>query len=270
MAVGNIELHSNDHAIEVVNFAIVFRSPLDSSDEARLEENLSALKSLFAAIDKPDFFQFVVGEQPAENHAKPVMYKFNDFSRDGKPEWSAQFGDNAVAVSCKKYTNWQAVWPDARGRLTELLKCVDPFKPIASIEYSVTDSLSEVLHQDNTPQQLLCSNIFRPGSWVPQNLVEHSDPRWDFQAGKFRQDPTGSEILERIEARSVLAGQRIVTSVTNSLSHKYRNVPRLKEILPSGSEDNALEQVFVAFHDANKETIKSILTEELTSKMGLQ
>lgn len=269
MAVDNIDLYSNEHAIEVVNFAVVFRSPLDSSDEARLEEHRSQLSELFAAIDKPDFLQFVIGDRPPENHEKPVMYQFNDFSRDGKPEWAAQFGDNAVVVSCKKYSNWQVVWPKALERLTKLLACVDQFKPIASIEYSVTDSFSEAMHQDDTPQQLLCSNIFKTGSWVPQNLSDYSDPRWDFQAGTFSQGLTGFEVLERIEARSVLSGQRIVTSVTNSLSHKFKDVPRLKAILQSENGENTIEKVFVAFHGTNKETIKSILKKELTSKMGL-
>ena len=269
MPVEKIDLLAGNHAIEVVNFAVVFRSPLDSSDEARLEEKIEDLRPHFAAIDKPELFQVIVGESAPTNQPRPVMYQLNDFSRDGKPEWSAQFGDNAVAVSCKKYSGWSTVWPGANDRLMALLACVDAFKPVASIEYSVTDTFSEQLPQDDSDLQLRPSNVFTKGSWVPDIFMDYHDPRWDFQAGKFSSESDEAERLERVDARSVLSGQRVLANLTHSLSYKFRSVPLLKDLMARTAGQHNLQEVFDNFHRLNKDVLGEILSEELTNKMGL-
>lgn len=269
MAVDNIQLIAGNHAIEVVNFVIVFPTPLDSGDEARFEESINELRNQFAAIEKPGVFRFVVGNGPAPDQANPVMYHLNHFSHNGKPEWSAQFGENAVAISCRKYTNWDAVWASACFRLTSLLRCVDEFKPVASIQYGVTDTFIEPVGIPTEDRQLFASNILNNGTWVPDAIVEYSDPRWDFQAGKFLEEIDGHDVLERVEARSVISGSNIVANLTNTLSLKYKNIYRVKDLLVENNEGTDLSRTFGNFRELNKRTIRQILKAELADKMGL-
>lgn len=266
MPTDNIELFSDRHAIEVEQFTIVFRSPLDSGDDGRFQEALPKLKELFAAIDEPHFVQFIVGDQPPPQ--QPVLKTLTEFSRDGKPTWTGQFGENAVSIASRKYSSWNDIWPEVIKRLSLLIECVDPFKFVTSIEYSVTDSLKEKIVPDRQ-MSLLSENIFKTGSWVPGSFSNYKDPRWDFSAGAFISGDQKSEILERLEARSGIAGDYIVASITNTFSMRFRQASRVKEIFPDGGLGEEVTGVFNRFHDDNKNTISSILVDDLLRRMGL-
>ena len=141
MPTQNIELFADKHAIEEEQFTIVFRSPIDSADEGRFNEKRAEIEEIFGAIDEPAFFQVVLGD--GQKRANPILKVMTEFARNGKPQWSGQFGENAISVTCKQYTNWEDVWPQVKERLNLLLSCIDPFKLVASIDYLVTDTLKE-------------------------------------------------------------------------------------------------------------------------------
>lgn len=266
MSTDSIMLFGKDHGIESEQFTLVFRSPLDAADEGRFEEKRADIEEQFRAVDEPNVFQVVMGTE--KQPPKPVIKILNDFGRNGKPEWSAQFGENAVSVSSMQYTKWEEVWPSVRERLNLLLSCVDPFKFVASIDYKVTDTLIEKIGP-GTEMKLLSRNILRAGDWVPGSLLSYGDPRWDFSAGVFQEASKASEILERVEARSFLNGDNIVTSISNIFSLRLKYPVRLKEYFQGDSIDGHVTGVFEDFHDRNKVTIRSILTEALLSRMGL-
>ena len=266
MSTDSIMLFGRDHGIESEQFTLVFRSPLDAADEGRFEEKKTDIEEHFRAIDEPNVFQVVMGND--KQPPKPVIKLLNDFGRNGKPEWSAQFGENAVSVSSMQYTKWEEVWPSVRERLNLLLSCVDPFKVVASIDYKVTDTLIEKVRTD-TEMNLLSRNILRAGEWVPGSLLSYGDPRWDFSGGVFRDASETSEVLERVEARSFLNGDSVVTSISNTFSLRLKAPVRLKEYFQESSVDGRVTEVFEDFHDKNKVTIRSILTDALLDRMGL-
>lgn len=266
MSTDSIKLYAGNHGIESEQFTLVFRSPLDSADEGRFDEKRPEIEGLFKAIDEPNVFQVVMvgGAQPP----KPVIKILNDFGRNGKPEWSGQFGENAVSVSSMQYTKWEEVWPSIQERLTLLLNCVDPFKFVGSIDYKVTDTFTEKLHL-GSEGDLLSKNILKNGSWVPESFLTYKDPRWDFSAGLFHTQNTDSEVLERVELRSFLSGDHVVTSISNTFSLKLKAVIRLKDLLQNCSVTGRITETFEDFHGKNKETIRSILTDDLLKRMGL-
>jgi len=267
MSLADIELFSGEHAIELERFAVVFRSPLDEGDGGRFSDKIEQIKEQFGAIDDQKILQFVIGPGPAPK--EPVFKRLVEFGRDGREIWFGQFGENAVALTCKRYTNWQEIWPQAKSRLELLLSCVDPQKFVSSIEYSVTDTLREKLKKDRKDQQLLSRNIFKQDVWVPGVLLEYSDPRWDFQCGQFPRNNEQSEHLERVAAKSVLAGDSILVQIENTFSNKFNEHVRLKELLDNDELSAHTIKVFDQFHDDNKKTVKKILVESLTDRMGL-
>jgi hypothetical protein len=270
MATDAIKLYAGDHAIEVEQFAVVFRTRLNSGDEGRFQELLGDIQGYFGAIDEPTVFQFHVGTAPPEheNPAKPVVKTLMDFDRDGKPIWSAQFGENAVSVSANKYKNWAKTWPEVKERLGILLRCVDPFKFIGSVEYAVTDTLMEPRKEQSV---LIGKNIFKKGSWVPDRLVDHyNDPRWDFSGGAFVSKDGSNEILERIEAKGYLSDNQIVASIKNSFSYRFTRPLRIKDVSIDGQINGLIENIFSRLHDDNKDTIRSLLVNDLLKRMGLE
>jgi len=266
MSTGSIELYAGKHAIETEQFVVTFRSPLDTSDEGRFSDQIAELQSQFAAITEPEVFQFVIGETKP---SKPVLKRLNEFGRDGRPTWDGQFGENAVLVASRQYTGWLDIWPKVKAKLELLLGCVDPFKIIASIDYSVTDTFLEK-SAGVTDAALRSNKMFKPDSWVPYQLLDNTDPRWDFDAGRFVSDSKEAETLERIKAKGVIAGDSVQVSITNSFSYRFRGSNRLSEFFRDGETDSKLDDVFDRFHDANKVTIKSILIDDLLTRMGLK
>ena len=244
----------------------MFRSPIDASDEGRFQEALASLEPYFGAIDEPELVQLVLGES---SPPKPVLKHLADYGRDGKLDWSGSFGENAVSVACNRYTGWLEVWPQIMQRLGVLLACIDPFKNVGSIEYSVTDSMREE-YRGEQELHLRSKNIFRKGTWVPDNLMSYEDPRWDFESGMFIEGDAIEQQLERVEAKAVISGSHVVASITNTFSLRFRKPVRLKELLKNGELDQRAQQCFEEFHDKNKETIRSILVDDLLERMGLQ
>ena len=266
MSTDSIKLYAKDHGIESEQFTLVFRSHLDAADEGRFDEKRSEIEGLFRAIDEPNIFQVVMGN--GSQPPKPVVKVLNDFGRNGKPKWSGQFGENAVSVSSMQYTNWEEIWPSVQERLNLLLSCVDPFKFVGSIDYKVTDTLSERIIPDSK-QALLSQNILKNGHWVPEGLLSYSDPRWDFSAGLFHNPNSEAEVLERVAARSFLSGYQIVISISNTFSLRLKVALRLKDLLQAGSVTGYVTETFEDFHNRNKVTIRSILANDLLERMGL-
>jgi len=267
MTTNNIELYSGQHAIEVEQFAIVFRNPIDSGDAGRFEENIENIKGFFAAVDDPDVFQFSVGPSTP---TPPILKQLTEFGRDGKPSWSGHFGENAIAVASRRYTGWQEIWPQVQERLAVLLECVDPFKSVGSIEFSVTDNLREGLPKDNSKPHLLSRNIFRKGTWVPDHLLDYEDPRWDFDGGKFIESNSETEELERLEAKGVIQGGYVVATLCNTFSLRFKKNIKLRDLFDDGKIEGKTLETFERFHDLNKETIKTVLVDPLLERMGLE
>lgn len=267
MATDNVELISGAHAIEMENFSVVFRTPLNSGDEGRFQEGVERIRKFFGAIEEHGVVQFFLGAEPPSNDIPPpIMKTLREFGRDGSAHWTAQFGDNAVSVTCNKYEGWADSWPKVEERLKLLLDCVDPFKFVSSIEYGVVDTLRERITEDIASIQLLTSNIFKKGSWVPERFTnEYLDPRWDFSGGAFVGRHAEGEILERLEAKGFISSGYVVVSVNNSFSLRFTKPIRLKDILASGG----IAAAYNKFHDDNKVTIRAVLNDELLNRMGL-
>ena len=267
MSTGNINLYAKEHAIESEQFMLAFQSPLDTADGSLFDEKKHEIEDLFKAIDEPGTFRFMIGS--GSPPPEPVFKILNDYGRNGKPEWSGQFGENVVSVSSMQYTNWGEIWPSVKQRLNALLSCVNHFKFVGSIDYKVTDTLTEQISPE-AKKTLLSKNILKKGRWVPERLLSYTDPRWDFSSGFFHESNSkDSEILERIEARSYLRGDHIVTSISNNFSLKIKEPVRLKELLQNSSVDGRVAETFEKFHEENKVTIKSILSDDLLDRIGL-
>jgi len=267
MSIDKINLYAGSHAIEFERFAVVFRSPLDDGDQGRFDDNAGDIRELFPAIEEPGVLQLAFGDSPPPK--QPVLKQLREFARDGQERWSGQFGENAVAVTCHRYTGWEEIWPLTAARLYHLLKCVDPQKYVGSIEYSVADKLIERILPQSQFLGLTSRNIFRDDVWVPKMLLQHHDPRWDFQAGKFNNISDNSEQLERLSARSVIAGNAVVVQIENTFSHRFKEPVRLRELLDEDALSTHIVSVFDQFHDNNKATIKKVLVDQLIGKMGL-
>ncbi len=268
MNINSIKLYAETHAIEVVNFSVRLGIPIQASDISRFDERTENLKKLFPAINDVPGVQI----QVTPNHgqvstaipplAKELMY----FDTDGQPIWVGNFQDNLVMVSCRKYSTWEKVWPDAKQRLNALLNCVDDYKPILSVDYSVTDTF----YANKSEDALLARNLFKDSSFVPQKMVHHSDPRWDISQGWFDSTDVSNQILVRVDAKSGIENERVVASICNLHSQRFSRQMSVNDIANGNQDPLGIEQIFSKFHDKNKELLKQILIDNLLIRMRLK
>ena len=162
---------NNKHAIEVANFVVNLSAPIDHADIRRFDERREGLADIFPAIHAPEPFKIVIDAQQIDPPAPSRQLTY--FSSNGKPRWVGEFGGNQVAVSCREYTKWEEIWPDADARVGRLMDCVDPYRPVASVDYSVTDTFYTAQERDLV---LTAKRIFRGNDCIPER--EHPTDRW--------------------------------------------------------------------------------------------
>lgn len=267
--VEKIKLYGESHAIEVANFVVNLGLAIDNADIRRFDERVDKLRELFPAIDSPDTFHISLGGPGAEQVKRPAPPPLKEliyFSNDGKPEWVGSFGDNRVLVSCRKYTKWEEVWPSAKSRLDSLLACIDPYKPVHSVDYSVTDTFSA----QKSENALISPNIFRKNDFLASHIMNTKDPRWDFSQGWFGDPNAIDQVLVRVEARSGIQNDLVVASIGNLHSQRFGKSVSVGDLLHSeaGGQPKA-DLIFDNFHDKNKELLRTLLVDELLLRMRL-
>ena len=263
------ENFGQSHAIEIVNFIVSFAAPIDASDHARFEESQDEIRGLFPSVEALARVQIqfnMNSPQASVSSGQPPNAPkiLTEFARNGAPCWTATFGDqNQIVVSSRAYDGWDTVWPEAKRRLAVLLACVDPYKPVRSIEHSVTDTFSSPTER----KALVCKNFFVDNPHLPAHLLSYDDPRWDISNGWFDDFEGGNPKLVRFDARGFLQNQLTVFSVSNLNAFRPDNFRPLRAYLANGAQE--LETSFSNFHKANKEFLRKILNSQLLEKMGL-
>ena len=267
----SIQLYGGEHAIEEVRFVIVLAAPLDRADMARFTESQPEVSKLFPSINHASNVEMPVSSMgPIPSQQVEFVHPFDLclFGGDGKPIWTGQFGGNTVAVSCRAYTRWTEVWPEAERRLTSLARLVDSYKPVRAIDYWVTDTF----HADAEGQVLLASQLFQKTPYVPGQLNAYKDPRWDFSQAWFEQVEKFGTVLKRISGRGAVQGRQVVVSIDNTFSHRpTQPLIKLGTLLDKKRTSRAskLAQTFNLFHDMNKELLQQLLNKQLLTRMGL-
>ncbi|KAA0909532.1 TIGR04255 family protein [Aquicoccus porphyridii] len=264
-----IRLYAETHAIEVANFVVNLALPIDRADERRFEEHIGDVKKIFPAINTGEIFQFALGGPPPSNVKLPEPVPTREltfFGNDGKPQWTGSFGESRVIVSCRRYTGWDDVWPDAKARLETLLGCLDQYKPVRSIEYSVTDTFNA----DKADDVLIPPNMFQDNDLVPRHILQLKDPRWDFNQGWFQAIDDEDQVLVRIEGRSAIQNNLVVASIGNLHSQRFGRQVSVGDAYDPNGAESVLSQTFDSFHDKNKELLRSTLTDDLQTRMGLK
>ncbi len=105
MSSDNINLYAGQHAIEVVNFSVILGIPLDTTDNNRFETKISQIREHFPYTEDTQTLLFAIGPEPSASPPPPPGKELACYSNDGRKEWSGQFINNAIVVSCHQYTN---------------------------------------------------------------------------------------------------------------------------------------------------------------------
>ncbi len=263
-----INLFAESNAIEVANFCVYLDSPIDHADNRRFDESYeNDIKNLYPAISSPDMLHIRIGNQRQDSSSTtPVPVKqLSHYRSDGRPDWTGSFGENRILVSCHFYDSWESVWPAAKKRLGLLLGCVDQYKNIFSIDYSVTDTFNA----KSIDKSLVPSNLFKDNEFIAKYILESKDSRWDFSQGWFENPTTQDQILMRIEGQGGIENDVVIASIVNLYSQRPGTRIAVKDLLDSADGSSVIDQVFERFHDQNKDLLRKLLVDGLLNRMGL-
>ena len=145
-----------------------------------------------------------------------------------------------------------------------ILSCIDPYKPIHSVDYSVTDTF----RAQNDEKILIPPNIFKDNALIAKNILGLKDSRWDFSQGWFEllED---KEVLVRLNGQGWIENEWVVASISNLHSQRFGTGIVVNDLL-SRDTFSRIDQIYSKFHDQNKDLLKRLLVDELLSRMGLK
>ena len=258
--------HAGSHGIEVANFAINFALPIDHVDMRRFNDKEENIKKIFHLFNDRDSFDKSINS-PSGNRPPPkadIVLAY--IATNGEREWTGLFGNNKIVVSCHKYTKWEEVWPSAKKRLQALLECLDPCKPVHSMDYYVTDTYIEKL-----PHEIQDAPDSFPMKYVSAQSSKNRDPRRrDFIESWFDNYIERDHVLERLAARSGIHENNVITSISNLQSQKFKSEKRAQELISVSSSDSMLmENVFNKFHREYEYLVEKILVHVIRNYIEL-
>lgn len=265
--VDSIELFNESNAIEVANFCVYLDTPIDHADIRRLNENLE-VKGLYPAISSPNMLQLAITNQELNKSSPPPVpvLQLYHYRPNGKPDWTGSFGETRILVSCHFYTNWKNVWSDAKKRLNLLLGCVDPYKNIFSIDYSITDTFKA----KKTDESLVPLKVFRDNDLIAKHILSSQDYRWDFSQGWFEKSASQDQVLMRIEGQGAIENDVVIASIGNLHSHRLGTKPAVKDLFDPADGNSRIYEIFENFHNKNKDLLRELLVDGLLDRMGLK
>ena len=269
-SIDKIILHKETHAIEVANFIVALGHKIDIGDINRFKDQREHLASLFPSILTPDVYELKLGDplsRTVRQDGSALHRELSYFGHDGSLEWAASFGDNRIITSCRNYTRWDEVWPLAKERIDALLKCVDPYKPVQSVDFSVTDTF----RAKKNDAALAPRTIFKKNDFIANHIVCMSDPRWDFNQGWFTKSEDTDQILVRVEGRSGIQNDLVVASISNLHSRRFGTDVKVDGLLCAKDQvDARVSTIFEEFHDNNKSLLRKLLSDDLLTRMKLK
>lgn len=261
----NRDPHAGSNGIEVANFAINFALPIDRVEMRRFNDKEESIKKIFHLFNDRDGFDVPIAS-PLGNRASPREHIALAYvATNGEREWSGLFGNNKIVVSCHKYTNWEEVWPSAKNRLQALLECLDPCKPVRSMDYYVTDTYVEKL-----TDEIQDTSYSFPNKSISGQILKNRDPMRGFIESWFDNYIERDHVLERMAARSGIHENNVITSISNLQSQKFISEKPAQELISSGASDSALiESVFNKFHREYENLVEKILAHEVRNYIEL-
>ena len=154
----------------------------------------------------------------------------------------------------------------AKERIDALLECVDPYKPVQSVDFGVTDTF----RTKKDDAALIPRIIFKENDFIANHILSMSDPRWDFNQGWFTNSQDSDQILVRVEGRGGIQNDLVVTSISNLHSRRFGSDVKVELLCAEDQVDARMNTIFEEFHVKNKRLLRELLADDLLTRMKLK
>lgn len=262
----NVRPCNDNNAIKVVAYALDFAQEID-------ENLIKQVISLYNADEELN--QDLTRSQPQQSFNIAITngvqvqqetlggILFENFAGGSEPVWSLVLRKNGLAVTCRDYTRWDSIWPQAKGYLSKIISLLNDI-PVASTTLEYVDEFiidnihsawkEELFKQDNS---YIMNNVF--------NIKDF----WHSHHGYFTQSESSSvdKVLNTINIEYVQEEPRKISKIVIRTQHKSL----ISGILIS---DSFLNEVFSEIiennHRFNKEILIDLLSDSVLESIKLK
>jgi uncharacterized protein (TIGR04255 family) len=256
---------SEDHAIQTVSFALIVDKPLQPLTIEEVRKNHDQWRDELPAIQIPPTFQVdLAGPAPVQRPTLSNAVIFSFLRPDGTPAWVFRFMGLEIAVECLRYTRWDRVWETTKRYLQLALKIVNTMEPdrtITATGLQVVDKFRAIVNPYNI------NHLFKPNKYIPPVLIE-AGGQWHNHSGWFEQQ-SGNHMfwLQNLNVQSLHEGTDHVFVVTHVQQFRY---PTPSPVAYWSQSAGELDECMRRMHVANKTVLKSLLSDEMAFRIGLE
>lgn len=185
--------------------------------------------------------------------------------REGKLTWlirylPSQSSVNILSIHCLDYSRWNDFY-------TNVLQFLNGLSTIDNGIFSSGFSLNYIDQFDWVDEQPMpCKNIFvNNGTYIPKRIVE-TEGAWNYTLN-YQTKVDVHMVLEHINlgTRKVMPGKENIF-IAHTAVMGFSSPKNLKDMFQNSSE---LREIADKMHDLNKNFLKNVLVDEISTKIGL-
>ena len=261
MSLEALEPFQGTHAIQNAVFSIEWKEGLTDKEFKGLKTEIQTHLQKFKVFKSMKTVVFnMTGEVPAHAMSEDGSFVVEipgDFAEP--PCRLIHINKEGCVVVINDYSRWKNVKPEVHGYLNRLLGSINSRK-LSAVSLQYTDLF--IWKAD--PDQLKLKEIFREGTPFLAPKVFDLNVMWHCNFGFFEpmEEVQFPDRLNNVNVSRVLHGDNHAFNITTShrlVLTKWFDARNLELI----------ETINERFHDANKSILKSLLTDEVCTKISL-
>lgn len=263
----NVEPCNSNNAIKVVAFAIDFAHEVGEQyikDAINLYNQDADLNKELPHVQPQESIHIDItnGIQAQKQTLGAVV--FENFSELNEPIWSIIIRRNGIAVTCRSYSRWDTIWPQAKEYLSKMLTLFVDKVQIGSITLEYVD---EFLIQDISSdwKKDLFNNTTR---FLTTNVFDVED-FWHSYHGYFSKSTNDHIVkvlntinIEYIEEEPKSLHKIIIRTQHRSLTENI--------IIDAQFLDTIFSKAIDDSHQANKEIFVNLLSADMQKRITLK
>lgn len=256
---------NENNAIKVVAFAFEFTREVSDKvieDFINIYENDSSLKEKFQEKKPHQGITIKIddtGQQVSHSALSGVTLESikNDIL-----EWTFQFRNDAVIVTCSKYTSWNEIWSESRGFFEKVLNIVKEQEiRLVGIEY-----IDEFIVSDNLMPWK--QELFKVDSKYIPSYIFDNEEFWHVHQGFLltKKEPIDFKLLTNLNIDFKQNDGSEDHFLYMRTQHKsiFLESKKLNELFTD------IDKIFEISHNLSKEMMNNLLSEEMLDNINLK
>jgi len=256
---------SENHAIDVASFIVVFERPFEPSIIGSLSGLHERLKKDYPTFSLTNTMEVsITGSEVNQKVGVTSGGILQNLLPDGRRNWTLRVEGNAIVVSCTEYKRWEDI----------SFKALEHIKAAIAFVNDDNNAISSLIHQivdrfvtDNKDEYKI-SQVFNTESPYLTKQALKAGKFWHVFQGWFEEkDDYGAKLLNVLNLSTAEnpANTTITTTIDHAAHLRFLSPKAIKEF-----DDEFIRKAFDELHECNKTIIKQLLTNDQLNTIGLK